>query len=231
MKSIIVIVFACVLCITISAQDCANDSVVIANNDSCNTESIQSAINACLLLVKSAESGDTIAMREAKEAMKDCKLTNFSLLRRQNPEENESFEGHLVFNVAFADSLANGKDAYRNADLINRSTEDRGQMQNGQIFTKTCFVKAKGKSIYTFVSHDRQELAVIAEPKGLITTRVHAVNKTKGINEWHNDTVDVAKGRNSRKTAFTLPSIPKSQVTLEIINCTNKDITVVVISN
>ena len=97
--------------------------------------------------------------------------------------------------------------------------------------TKTCVIKAKGKSLYTFNSHDRQELAVVAEPGGLITTRVHAINKAKGINEWHNDTVDVAKGRSSRKTAFTLPHSPKSQVTLEITNCTNKDISVVVISN
>ena len=71
----------------------------------------------------------------------------------------------------------------------------------------------------------------MAEPGGLITTRVHAVNKTKGINEWHNDTTDVAKGRNSRKTVFNLPSSPRTQVTLEITNCTNKDISVVVISN
>ena len=104
-------------------------------------------------------------------------------------------------------------------------------MQQGGILTKTCLIKAKGKSVYTFVSSDRQELAVVAEPGGLITTRVHAVNKTKGINEWHNDTTDVTKGRSSRKTAFNLPHAPKSRVTLEIANCTNKDISVVVISN
>ena len=104
-------------------------------------------------------------------------------------------------------------------------------MQGGEILTKTCFIKAKGKSVYTFNSVNRQELAVVAEPGGLVTTRVHAVNKPKGINEWHNDTTDVAKGRNSRKTAFNLPSSTRTQVTLEITNCTNKDISVVVISN
>lgn len=231
MKSLIVTVLTCMSSIVLSAQECVNDSLVIANEDSCSTESIQAAIDACLLLAESAESKDTIALQKAKVAMEECKLSDFGSLRSQNRDENELLEGHLVFNVAFADSLANGKDAYKNADNINRSSTHRGQMQPGEILTKTCFIKAKGKSVYTFPSHDRQELAVVAEPGGLITTRVHAVNKTKGINEWHNDTVDVAKGRNSRKTSFNLPSRPRSQVTLEITNCTNKDITVVVISN
>ena len=217
--------------IVLSAQECVAESVVIANEDSCSTESIQAAIDACLLLAESAENKDTIALRKAKEAMEKCNLSNFGLLRAQNRDENESLEGHLIFNASFADSLANGNDAYKNSDNINRSYIHRGQMQRGGILTKTCLIKAKGKSVYTFVSSDRQELAVVAEPGGLITTRLHAVNKTKGIKEWHNDTTDVTKGRSSRKTAFNLPHSPKSRVTLEIANCTNKDISVVVISN
>lgn len=260
MKSLIVTVLACMSSIVLSAQERVNDSVVIANEDSCSTESIQAAIDACLLLAEAAESNDSIALRKALEAMEKCEMSDFGSLRCMENVKYDSIEnkfsnikacligdifgdmshdikkkgslnGHLVFNAAFADSLANGKDAYNNADNINRSTAHRGQMQSGGILTKTCFIKAKGKSVYTFPSHDRQELAVVAEPGGLITTRVHAVNKSKGINEWHNDTVDVAKGRNSRKKAFNLPSQPRSQVTLEITNCTNKDITVVVISN
>lgn len=251
MKSLIVTVLACMSSIVLSAQECANDSVVIANEDSCSTKSIQAAIDACLMLANAAERKDSISLLKAKEAMENCNLSNFGSLRLKRSSleilgafgsagiygikahiyENESLDGHLVFNAAFADSLANGIDAYKNADNINRSLTHRGQMQPGEILTKTCFVKAKGKSVYTFVSSDRQELAVVAEPGGLITTRVHAVNKTKGINEWHNDTTDVTKGRNSRKTAFNLPHAPKSRVTLEIANCTNKDISVVVISN
>lgn len=230
-KNIIVAVLACMACGIVDAQEAVADSVVIANEDSCNIESIQSAIDACLLLAESAESNDTTALRKAKEAMQACGLSNFGALRQQNRDENESLDGHLVFNVAFADSLAEGKNPYINADNINRSSTHRGQMTGGQILTKTVFVKANGKSVYTFNSRDRQELAIVAEPGGLVTTRVHAVNKQAGINEWHNDTADVAKGRNSRKTAFTLPHSPRSQVTLEITNCTNKDISVVVISN
>ena len=156
MKSLIVTVLACMSSIILSAQECVNDSIVIANEDSCSTESIQAAIDACLWLAESAESKDTIAIQKAKVAMEECKLSDFGSLRSQNRDENESLEGHLVFNVAFADSLATGKDAYKNADNINRSSTHRGQMQPGEILTKTCFVKAKGKSVYTFPSHDRQ---------------------------------------------------------------------------
>ena len=224
-------VFAYALCSSIYAQEVLNDSKVIANEDSCNTESIQSAVDACLLLVKSVEAKNITALIEAKEAMQECKLTDFSSLIPKNQNDNESLNGHMVFNVAFVDSLIEGKNPYKNADDINKSMIHRGQMRPGEILTKTCFIKAKGKSVYTFTSHGRQELAVIAEPGGLITTRINATNKEKKINEWHNDIVDVAKGRNSRKSAFTLPHNSKSIVTLEIINCTNKDISVVVISN
>ena len=231
MKSIILALLACMSSIVLSAQECVADAVVIANEDSCSTESIQAAVDACLLLAEAAESKDTVDLRKAKESMEECNLSDFGLLRAQNRDVNESLEGHMIFNAAFADGLVSGKDAYKNANEINRSSAHRGQMQPGSILTKTCLVKAKSKSIYKFVSSDRQELAVVAEPGGLITTRVHAVNKTKGINEWHNDTKDITKGRNCRKTAFQLPNAPKSQVTLEITNCTNRDISVVVISN
>ena len=81
--------------IVLSAQECVTDSVVVANEDSCSTESIQAAIDACLLLAESAENKDTIALRKAKEAMEKCNLSNFGLLRAQNRDENESLEGHL----------------------------------------------------------------------------------------------------------------------------------------
>lgn len=230
LKSSIITLFVCMTMMPVAqAQEREEEAVVIANNDSCVTGRIQSAIDACLLLVNSVESKDTMDLRRAQEAMEACNLSYFGTLRSHNGKE--SLTGHLVFTADFVDDLAEGKDAYVYADSINDISAHRGQVRNGGILTKTCFVKAKDKSVYTFVSFNRQELAVVAEPGGLITTRVHAVNSKKGVNEWHNDVVDVYKGRSSRKTAFNLPSAPGSQVTLEITNCTNKDISVVVISN
>lgn len=232
MKIVLLLIVFLVFKISVHAQSCENDSVIIANEDSCDTEEIQPVIDAFLMLAKSAESKDTLAIREALIAMKDCRLSIFGALKNESEEDEESLDGHLVFNVFFADSLASGKDAYENAEKIDSLfTLKRDSMQSGSILTKTCLIGANKKSTYTFDSRERQELAVIAEPGGLITTRVHVVNESKGVNEWHNDIVDVAKGRNSRKTAFTLPRSPKSKVTLEITNCINKNISVVIISN
>lgn len=230
-KSLIIGIIVLFNCFIAPAQEVDNESVVIANEDSCRVETIQSAIDACIMLAHAAETKDEDALRKAKEAMEECQLAPFDSLRQVDKTEDLSLDGHLVFNVAFADSLVQGEDSYNKADIINKAGAHRGQIDNGQIMTKTILIKANGKSTYKFSSHDRQELAVVAEPGGLITTRVHAVNEKKGINEWHNDTTDVSKGRNSRKTAFSLPRSPWSQVTLEIANCTNKDISVVVISN
>ena len=232
MKKLLLFVVACISSASIKAQEQTGDFVVFANEDSCVTGSIQSAIDACLLLAKSAESGEVAALREAKDAMKECNFNYFGALENINRSENNvSLCGHLIFNTAFADSLLNRKDAYYNADYINRTSVSRGQMHPGEILSKTCFIKAGGKSVYTFSSRNRQELAVVSEPGGLISIRIHAINEKEGINEWHNDTIDVVKGRNSRKAAFTLPRKSNTQITLEISNCTQKDITVVVISN
>lgn len=230
-KKIIFAIFASFICTMALAQEEFPEAQIIANEDSCSTESIQSAIDACMMLADAADANDPEALRKAKEAMEECGLAPFGILKNQNKDENESLDGHLVFNVAFADSLAEGRDAYKDADLINKSATHRGQMPEGKILTKTVLIKANGKSVYTFKASDREELAVVAEPGGRVTTRVHAVNSAKGFDKWFNDTTEVAKGKNSRKTAFSLPNHPRTDVTLEITNCTDKDISVVVISN
>ena len=83
--------------IVLSAQECLIDSVVIANEDSCSTESIQTAIDACMLLAEAAESKNSTILRKAKEAMEECDLSNFGSLRSQNRDNEESLDGHLVF--------------------------------------------------------------------------------------------------------------------------------------
>lgn len=243
----IFIVLSFLSCSTIWAQESLNDSIVIANEDSCNVESIQSTIDACLLLAYAVERKNNGALLMAAQQMNECKISYFKKLREQDGDF-KSFNGHLIFDVdyalqilnmfhdeyirVYADRRENPYDYVKNrADYINKKIMRRSQMQDGQIFTKTCFVKAHDKAIYSFESYDRQELAVVAEPGGFITIRVHVVNEQTRTNEWHNDTKDVTNGRNSRKAAFTLPHSPRSIITLEITNCTNKDISVVVISN
>ena len=233
----ILLTIAVALCtIVVNAQDISEylpeENLVIANEDSCNTEAIQAAINACIMLADSSVSKDSIALTKVAKSLKDCNLIQFDNLR-PILRQKSSLNGHLVFDESFAKALADGDDPYPYADNFYRANELRGLRihQKGEIMTKTCVVEAKGKSWYEFNSIGRQELAVVAEPGGLVTTRIHVYNNDKGIDEWHNDTVDVAKGRSSRKAAFDLPEDTYSDILLEIKNCTDKRISVVVISN
>lgn len=202
------------------AQEIGPVKRIIANEDSCSTEAIKSSIDACILLVQSAEANDTIGFRMAKEAMEESQISPYSSIELPFREDKMSLKGHMVFNENFAEALANGykENAYENADIINKLPDYRGLplLAKNQITTKTFLIPANEKCMCFLSSRDRQELAVVAEPGGLVTTRAHAVNKEKGIDEWHNDTADVAKGRNNRKTAFTLPSEPSSRIILEI---------------
>ena len=191
--------------------------------------SIQAAIDACVLMRDAAAAGDDAAIQRSAEELRACSTTEFSGLRSQDTAVS-SLNGHLVFDEAFADSLAAGGDAYGNADDISRTATTRGQTADGSILTKTCFVKAGQSTKYTFSSRGRQELAVVAESGGLLTMRIHVTN-TAGLDKRYDDTEDVRKGRPQRKTVFTLPTDRRNTVELEVVNCGSKDCSFVVISN
>lgn len=225
----------CILLIgsaTASSQNMSCCGSVVADTmdtDTIQTDFIQLVIDAAIAMRNAAATGDSSALKQSALEFKKSKVVNFNNLHCKD-DTLHSMNGHLVFDEAFADSLANGIDVYRHADAMNRSATHRGRTADGSIFTRTCFVKAKKSTKYTFTSGEHQELAVVAEAGGLITMKVHVTNRA-GLNQWHNDTIDTKKGRPQRKTSFDLPKTPPSLVELEVINCTNRDISFVVISN
>ena len=141
-----------------------------------------------------------------------------------------SMNGHFVFNEVFVDSLVSGKDAYSNADKINRATIHRGQTANGSILTKTCFVKAGKSTRYTFASRGKQELGIIAEPGGKLYVRVHVTNRY-GLDVRYNDDKNAVNGTRRYRKSFNLPMNQRNTVELEVINKGSKDTSFVVISN
>ena len=142
-----------------------------------------------------------------------------------------SLNGHLVFDEAFADSLAAGNTSvYNKADDMNRTTAHRGQTTDGSYLTKTCFVKAGKCTKWIFASKGHQELAVVAEAGGLVTMKIRVTNSS-GFDRRFDDTKQVKKGLPQRKTSFELPTDKKNSVEIEIINCGKKDCSFVVISN
>lgn len=216
MKKILFTLIISICYVSASAQEIA-DSM-----------SIDDVMDACISMQEALESNDTIALKKAAENLRETKTAAFTSLRCKD-DSISSLNGHFVFNDVFVDSITVGGNPYENADNINRSTTHRGQMTSGSKLTKTCMVKAGKSTKYSFASRGRQELGIVAEPGGLITTRIHVTN-TSGLNEWHNDTKN-PNGTRRYRIAFDLPSDKRNTVELEVINKSGKDISFVVISN
>ena len=194
--------------------------------------SIDNVLNVCIAMQEADAKNDSVAMRQAADSLRASDVTMFTSLRCKDEDAAEvTLDGHFVFDEDFADSLLVGGAKTRgHANDFTRTGSHRGQTANGTILTKNCFVKAGKSTKYTFASRGRQELAVVAEAGGLVTMKIHVTN-TAGLDEWHSDTVDVKKGRPHRKTVFNLPKDKRNTVELEVVNCTDKDISFVVISN
>ena len=204
--------------LTVSAQEMTNESL-----------SIDAAVNACIAMRDAVANKDSAANKQSAFDLKAAGTTHFSSLRCKD-DSIASLNGHLVFDEAFADSLAEGKDVYEKADDMNRSSAHRGQTSDGSILTKTYIVKAGKSTKWTFGSKGHQELAVVAEAGGLVTMKIHVTN-TAGLDKRFDDTKNVKKGMPQRKTSFELPTDLRNTVELEIVNCGKKDCSFVVISN
>ena len=215
--SIFLIYILCAL--NVSAQDGSADNM-----------SIDAVFKACIAMRDAVSANDSAAIKQSAKDLKDAGTTSFSSLRCKD-DSISSLNGHLVFDEAFADSIAEGKDVYDKTDDFTRTTAaHRGQTADGSILTKTCFVKAGKSTKYSFASKGHQELAVVAEASGLVTMKIHVTNSA-GLDKRFDDTKSVKKGMPQRKTSFELPTDRRNTVELEIINCGNKDCSFVVISN
>lgn len=178
---------------------------------------------------KAAADNDSAALKQSARDLQSSNVASFSSLRCRD-DSIGSVDGHLVFDGAFADSLAEGKQVYDKADEYNRSRHTRGQTANGSILTKTCFVKAGKTTRYTFASKGHQDLAVVAEAGGRVTMKIHVTNHA-GLDKRFDDTKSVKKGMPHRRASFDLPKDRLNTVTLDVVNCSPKDISFVVISN
>jgi hypothetical protein len=212
---------------------------VSAQGEVADTMSIQAAFEACIAMRNAIASNNVAAIKKSAEKLKKCKTRDFNSLRC-NDNSVTTLSGHVVFDELFAEAVAEGWD-YKNVtedDNNDQSpnvsaqipSKQRGQTADGSILTKTCFVKAGKSTKYSFASKGHQELAVVAEAGGLVTMKIHVTNSS-GFDRRFDDTKNVKKGMPHRKTSFELPSDKRNTVELEVINCCNKDISFVVISN
>lgn len=201
--------------------------VTFAQSEGSDSLSIQAVIDACVQMRDAVASGDKEAIHQSAEQLRACNTAPFKL----NCADSNvaSLNGHLVFDEAFADSLAAGKDVYQKAEEMSKERTTRAMVGNAP--KTSSFVVLAGKSSkFTFKARGWQELAVISERGGKVTMKIHVTNSS-GLDKNFNDTDDVRIGRPERKRGFQLPNTPTSTVELEIINCGDKDTSVVVVSN
>ena len=125
------------------------------------------------------------------------------------------------------DSLIQDRKVYKFAQQYADRSAQRATSSSGKVFAKTCMVKGKKSTTYTLVAKGTQYVAVVTEPKGLVTLRIH--DKTN--DKWYNDTDDVNIGRFSRVLTLDLPKDKNSLLEIEIINTSKKNISFVIIGN
>lgn len=203
---------------------------VYAQNVDKDRLEIQAVIDACVTMRDAVAKGDTSAIRKSADELRSIGVMSFNTLSCKD-DSVSSLNGHLVFDEAFADSLALGKTiVYDKADDMNQTRTIRGQNPDGSYRSKTCFVKAGKSTKYSFKAKGYQELAVVAEAGGLVTMKIHVTNSA-GLDRRFDDTTNVKKGMPQRKTSFELPVDRRNTVELEIINRGKKDCSFVVISN
>lgn len=212
MKKIVLLALTLVQVMTISAQQLSED--------------IQKVYDACMSLREAISAGNTSGLRAANKKLKDCAVNPFSSLRCAD-ENPLSLDSHFVFDEVFVDSLIAGRDVYKFAQRYAEVRGVRGASSSGKVFTKTCAVRKSSSTKLTFVSRGHQELAVVTEPGGMVTLRIH--DKTN--DKWYNDTKNVKKGQSTRTFVFDLPTSARTTLEVEVKNSGKKDCSFVVISN
>lgn len=212
MKKIVLLTLVLVQTMTTSAQQLSED--------------IKKVFDACMSLREAISAGNTSGLRAANKKLKDCNVNPFNSLRYVD-ENPLSLDGHFVFDEVFVDSLIAGRDVYKFAQRYAEVRGVRGASSSGKIYTKTCAVRKSSSTKLTFVSRGHQELAVVTEPGGMVTLRIH--DKTN--DKWYNDTKNVKKGQPSRIQMLDLPKDKNNRLEIEVVNNSKKDISFVIIGN
>ena len=140
------------------------------------------------------------------------------------------YKGHLIFDYDFLSDLEKyGNTVYDNADKYTKSN-NRVLIPDNSILVKTCFVRGNSSVTYQFITRGYQELAIVAEPSGLVSAKVHVTN-SGGYDEWYGDSGDNTIGKPYKHIYFETPKNIRSSVTMVVRNHTAHDITFAVISN
>ena len=189
------------------------------------SEPVREAMDACIAMREAIGSGSTPGISAALEMMKNCDAEPFPLLKGINIE---SFDvtGHFVFTPQFAKALLDGRDVYAYSRRYARiGNNPRGSGRKGVVYMATFGAAAGTSAKYSLRADDQQDIAVVTEPLGMITLRVYDSTHDK----WYNDDSDAVNGKPYRHVSFNLKE--PSNLVIEVINTSGRDISFVIIGN
>lgn len=186
---------------------------------------VRKIYNACVALRTAAEAGSAPQMREANMRLKEVRSAYFETLRQVSGEK-VSMNDHLVFDYEFIDSLLVNRKVYSFAQKYLDRTARRGASSSSTVFMKTCSIKAEDIAKYSFKAQEKQELALVTEPGGLVNVKVY--DSRNDI--WHNDDDGLNTGKSTHIRVFDIPE-GMTDIVIEVINKTDKDLSFVIISN
>ncbi|MBR5299239.1 MAG: hypothetical protein IKU36_03190 [Bacteroidales bacterium] len=189
------------------------------------SDDVRKIYDACVALRTAAEAGSAPQMREANMRLKEVRSAYFGTLRQVSGEK-VSMNGHMVFDYEFVDSLLVNRKVYSFAQKYLDRTARRGASSSSTVFMKTCCVKAEDSVKYSFKAQDKQELALVTEPGGLVNVKVY--DSRNDI--WHNDDDGLNTGKSAHVRVFDIPE-GMTDIVVEVINKTDKDRSFVIISN
>lgn len=171
------------------------------------------------------ESRDFQLLSKINEALKDYELSYITGIECVS-EDAPPLKGHLIFDTEYIDAFIQGKSTSSFEKHYDHYKSLRGVVDATTLRTKTFTVKANEITKLKFIDRDGwAEFAIITEPKGLINVVIN--NKTLGIKRALKEN----GGKGSSLCQF--PQIldfgmMEYEVELEVINCTDIDISFVV---
>lgn len=190
------------------------------------TLEVQATIDACIALQHAAISGGSEELKQANAALKKCDVKPFNKLRCED-QTPLSLDEHFVFETEFVDSLVINRKVYKFAQRYAERSAKRATSSSSKVFAKTFAVRGKSSAVFSLATSGTQCIAVVAEPKGLVTLRIHDIKH----DQWYNDTEKPTDGLPYRIQVMELPKNEMSSLVIEVENRFDKDISFVIIGN
>ena len=114
----------------------------------------------------------------------------------------------------------------RSTQRYHEKRRGSARISDAKVLTRNNCVKAKGTAKFRFLSNGRQELVLVTEPNGMVNMKVYDCMN----NIWHNDDDALDTGKPHHVRIFDIPG-GNTQIEVEVINKTDKDVSFVVITN